>query len=55
LFLSEAAALFNNSKAARSLFEDQVVDYLMHCVFLENKENDKAVTDWELFCYFEKI
>ena len=55
LSLLEAATLFNNSRAARSLFGDQVVDYLVHCAFLENKENEKAVTDWELFRYFERI
>lgn len=55
LSLSEAAALFNNSRAAISLFRDLVVYYLVHCAFLENKENEKAVTDWELFRYFERI
>ncbi|MCD4743474.1 MAG: glutamine synthetase, partial [Desulfobacteraceae bacterium] len=55
LSLLEAAELFNNSKAARSLFGDHVVDYLVHCAFLENKDNEKTVTDWELFRYFERI
>lgn len=55
LSLSEATALFDHSVAARSLFGDRVVYYLVQCAFLENKENEKAVTDWELFRYFEQI
>ena len=53
--LSEAADLFDRSATARSLFGDQVVNHYVQCARLEKESFDRAVTDWELNRYFERI
>ena len=53
--LTQAADLFDRSTTARSLLGDQVVDHYVQCARLEQASYDRAVTDWELNRYFERI
>ena len=53
--LSQAADLFDRSATARALFGDPVVDHYVQCARLEQESYDRAVTDWELNRYFERI
>lgn len=53
--LSEAAELFHQSKAARTMFGDDFVDHYANTRRWEWREYQKAVTDWELRRYFEII
>jgi len=53
--LREATDLFDRSATARSCFGDDVVDHYVHSARLEQQAFDKAVTDWELYRYFERI
>src|SRR6267154_191134 len=53
--LSDAAALFDNSKLARAAFGDDVVGFYVHHARLEIDAFNNAVTDWEKIRYFERI
>src|ERR1044071_4824913 len=53
--LHGAAALFQNSKLAKSAFGDDVVEFYVHHARLEIDAFDNAVTDWEKIRYFERI
>ena len=53
--LREAADLLHDSKLARKLFGDAVVDYYVHTARLEVKAFNNSVTDWERYRYFERI
>jgi glutamine synthetase len=53
--LTEAADLFDRSAIARSAFGDPVVDHYVQCARLEHESFQRAVTDWELVRYFERI
>lgn len=53
--LALATAQMDGSRVARELFGDEVVDHYVH--FYDNEEEafQRAVTDWELKRYFERI
>lgn len=53
--LREAARLLSESKLARKVFGDAVVDFYSHTARLEVQAFDNAVTDWERARYFERI
>ncbi len=53
--LREATDLFEQSKAARQLFGDAMVDHYVHWARTEQAAFDKVVTDWELGQYFDRI
>jgi glutamine synthetase len=53
--LGEAAHLLEQSKLARRVFGDQVVDFYAHTARLEVQSFKNAVTDWERIRYFERI
>lgn len=53
--LTQAADLFERSATARALFGDPVVDHYVQSARLEQESYDRAVTDWELNRYFERI
>jgi glutamine synthetase len=53
--LKEAADNFNNSKIAREIFGDDIVDHYVRHAFLEVEEYEKNVSEWELKRYFERI
>jgi len=53
--LSEAAEIFHQSQAARTMFGDEFVDHYTNTRRWEWREYQKAVTDWELRRYFEII
>jgi len=53
--LKEATQLFTDSKFARSVFGDDVVDHYAHFYNSEVAAHEKAVTDWERQRYFERI
>ena len=53
--LREAAEAFEASHTAREAFGDKVVRHYLHAARTELAAYDKAVTDWELNRYFERI
>ncbi len=53
--LAEAAARFGSSADARRLLGDEVVDHYQHFARSEATAFDRAVTDWEMRRYFERI
>jgi len=53
--LREAAELLNQSRLARRVLSDEVVDFYVHTARLEVAAFDNAVTDWERTRYFERI
>ena len=53
--LGEAAARLKTSQAARSLFGDAFVDHYAASRDWEQREAQKAITDWQLRRYFEII
>jgi glutamine synthetase len=53
--LREAIAELERSKVARAAFGDGVVEHYLHTARLEQQAFDRAVTDWELNRYFERI
>jgi len=53
--LGDAARRFSSSKTARAIFGDTFVDHFAATREWEQREFQKAVTDWELRRYFEII
>jgi glutamine synthetase len=53
--LRDAAALFDESKLARTAFGDDVVDHYLNAARVELAAFDAAVTDWEKFRGFERL
>ncbi len=53
--LAAAAERFGSSAAARRLLGDEVVDHYLHFARSEAAAYDRAVTDWEMQRYFERI
>jgi glutamine synthetase len=53
--LREAAAELERSTLARAVFGLRVVEHYLHAAQLEQDAFDRAVTDWELLRYFERI
>lgn len=53
--LTEATANLKDSKFARHMLGDAVVDHYVHYFETEQAAYDKAVTDWERQRYFERI
>ena len=53
--LHEAADLFENSKAARAIFGDEVVKHLVNAARVEIRAFDSAITDWERVRGFERL
>lgn len=53
--LREATTLFANSEFAKKAFGEAVVKHYNHFFSLEQAAYDRAVTDWELKRYFERI
>ena len=53
--LPEALAQLEGSRVAREAFGDRVVDHYLRLGHLEQQAFDRAVTDWELMRYFERI
>ena len=53
--LAEANNLFSESKFAKKAFGEDVVEHYAHFFRTEVAAYDKAVTDWELKRYFERI
>jgi glutamine synthetase len=53
--LAEAARLFESSEFAKRAFGEDVVEHYAHFFRTEVAAYDKAVTDWELKRYFERI
>lgn len=53
--LREAAALFGESKLARKVFGDDVVDHYLNAARIEVAAYDAAVTDWERIRGFERL
>lgn len=53
--LREATDLFTESSFVRGAFGDGVVDHYTHFFRKEQEAFDNAVTDWELWRYFERI
>ncbi|MBM3834686.1 MAG: glutamine synthetase [Verrucomicrobia bacterium] len=53
--LRDAARLLGESKLARRVFGDHVVNFYAHTARLEVQAFDDAVTDWERVRYFERI
>jgi glutamine synthetase len=53
--LAEAAKVFSESRFAKQAFGEDVVEHYSHFFRTEVAAYDKAVTDWELKRYFERI
>ena len=53
--LAEAAEIFSKSSFAKKAFGDDVVEHYSHFFRTEVGAYEKAVTDWELKRYFERI
>jgi glutamine synthetase len=53
--LSQALEKFKNSKFAKAVFGNEVVEHYSHFYRTEAAAYDKAVTDWERRRYFERI
>jgi glutamine synthetase len=53
--LAEAVEIFSRSPFAKKTFGDDVVEHYTHFFRTEVAAYDKAVTDWELKRYFERI
>ena len=53
--LREAADLFENSKAAREIFGDELVKHLVNAARIEIRAFDSAITDWERVRGFERL
>jgi glutamine synthetase len=53
--LGEAIAELERSTVARAAFGDRVVEHYLHTARLEQQAFDRAVTDWELMRYAERI
>jgi glutamine synthetase len=53
--LREALQELEQSRAARAAFGDRVVEHYQRLGQLEQQAFDRAVTDWELLRYFERI
>jgi glutamine synthetase len=53
--LRDAVAELAGSKLARAAFGSRVVDHYVHGARLEQEAFERAVTDWELMRYFERI
>jgi len=47
--------LFDNSKVARAVFGDAVVDHYVHYARTEIRSFESAVTEWERFRGFERV
>jgi len=53
--LRDAADLLDESKFARGVFGDEVIDFYVHHARIEQQAFNDAVTDWERMRYFERI
>ena len=53
--LREAADLFENSAAARSIFGDDMVKHIVNAARIEIRAFDSAITDWERVRGFERL
>jgi glutamine synthetase len=53
--LRDSAKFLNDSKTAREVFGDAVVEFYVHTARCEVQAFDDAVTDWERVRYFERI
>jgi glutamine synthetase len=53
--LRDSARLLHESKLARRVLGDHVIDFYVHTARLEIQAFDDAVTDWERIRYFERI
>jgi glutamine synthetase len=53
--LREAADLFENSAAARSIFGEETVKHLVNAARIEIRAFDGAITDWERVRGFERL
>ena len=53
--LQQATQRLVQSEFARQMFGDAVVDHYLHFFKSELASYDRAVTDWELKRYFERI
>lgn len=53
--LAEATDRFAQSEFARAAFGEQVVDHYAHFFRVEQQAAQRAVTDWDLRRYFERI
>ena len=52
--LRDATAALDASVMMRAAFGDEVIDHYVHAARWEQAENDRKVTDWELFRGFER-
>lgn len=53
--LGEASAALEGSTVAREAFSPRVVEHYLHTARLEQRAFERAVTDWELMRYAERI
>jgi len=53
--LREATELFRESEVTRRMLGDDVVEHYAHFFAMECRAFERAVTDWELGRYFERI
>ena len=53
--MREAMELFDNSKIARDVFGDAVVDHYVHYARTEIRSFESSVTEWERFRGFERV
>jgi glutamine synthetase len=53
--LKQALDNLNNSKIAREIFGEDIVDHYVRHAALEVEEHEKNVSEWELKRYFERI
>jgi glutamine synthetase len=53
--MPEAMELFANSKIARDVFGDEVVDHYVHYAKTEIRDYNSAVTEWERVRGFERV
>jgi glutamine synthetase len=53
--LRDAITALEQSKVAREVFGERVVEHYLHTACLEQEAFDRAVTDWELMRNFERI
>ena len=53
--LREAIDELDRSTVARAALGDRVIEHYLHAARLEQQAFDRAVTDWELMRYFERI
>jgi glutamine synthetase len=53
--LRQARDAFGDSKVAREVFGDEVVDHYLHAADIELTAFESAVTDWERIRGFERL